>query len=766
MERRALVAALDRARVALPADDVNEILGAPGFDVSAWFLRYYRHEEKAQAELVMRMIHLAFDPSSTNDAGENILNLYFGHVNNSLKMTNPKNIPNTIASFDDELVNLVQGIYVALCTYNKGDITTDIETIIERGEYKEDLERGLEDEASRERGIRMRLSASGRGDRAGGRSAATSGSVQKEVLEEVRSNHVVEMMKKIVANRPKDSVSLVESVVRLKMHKTLLFLLLMFYESKPLEPLNKVQAKCTDLSKSFTINNKDPLHMIGSDLYNIAVENNNYLGLAALLVHGIPGVKTQNIVECVASGFDAIATILLINGILPSDAESRKYVVSRMIHTAITNGAIGTLGYLLSFDVITETLSRGIENTDEFKGRTFFHSACLNGNIETVLATLKYSQELGLCKTYPSMYKLLNSTDKNGYTPLHYACLVGSKKVTKFLLMCGADPNVTNTSLLIDGKQFNPRNTYSEDIHNVLFDLTPMDCALVKQSSPILIECGYNLKQSDKKEEKDRQECIQLLLASGASLKPKKTIIQKTWELVQDDNDVESAECEKKKKKKKPINIKKSFTRSPIGFTALKEEEQREYITFVNSERPFYQKRMKEGLEGTFLSAYIIKSNPIWVPDSAKEAEVCSVCKKGFNATRRRHHCRRCGNIVCSNCLGKGDKPEFESIGISQTGMIKCLKLCFTCSQSLSEDIMRNKQALKILRGKEENLEIIGRALDTDSYLKAVTISQLDPSSLDGHYIKLRENLVRISLLDILDNNYYKKVGDILRSLN
>ncbi|XP_045623476.1 RUN and FYVE domain-containing protein 2 isoform X2 [Procambarus clarkii] len=37
-----------------------------------------------------------------------------------------------------------------------------------------------------------------------------------------------------------------------------------------------------------------------------------------------------------------------------------------------------------------------------------------------------------------------------------------------------------------------------------------------------------------------------------------------------------------------------------------------------------------------------------WAPD--KEATNCRLCEKEFNISRRRHHCRHCGNIFCHNC--------------------------------------------------------------------------------------------------------------------
>ena len=37
-----------------------------------------------------------------------------------------------------------------------------------------------------------------------------------------------------------------------------------------------------------------------------------------------------------------------------------------------------------------------------------------------------------------------------------------------------------------------------------------------------------------------------------------------------------------------------------------------------------------------------------WAEDTS--AKTCSTCGKGFNLTRRRHHCRLCGGIMCDRC--------------------------------------------------------------------------------------------------------------------
>jgi len=42
------------------------------------------------------------------------------------------------------------------------------------------------------------------------------------------------------------------------------------------------------------------------------------------------------------------------------------------------------------------------------------------------------------------------------------------------------------------------------------------------------------------------------------------------------------------------------------------------------------------------------KSVVPWAPDS--DVNLCTACGKSFTITRRRHHCRLCGGIICNRC--------------------------------------------------------------------------------------------------------------------
>ncbi|CAH1785980.1 unnamed protein product [Owenia fusiformis] len=70
-----------------------------------------------------------------------------------------------------------------------------------------------------------------------------------------------------------------------------------------------------------------------------------------------------------------------------------------------------------------------------------------------------------------------------------------------------------------------------------------------------------------------------------------------------------------------------------------------------------------------------MEDSPVWVPD--KQATHCMHCKKSeFTVLNRRHHCRKCGMVACSNCTSKKWLfPQQSS---------KPLRICLTCYDQLA----------------------------------------------------------------------------------
>jgi hypothetical protein len=61
------------------------------------------------------------------------------------------------------------------------------------------------------------------------------------------------------------------------------------------------------------------------------------------------------------------------------------------------------------------------------------------------------------------------------------------------------------------------------------------------------------------------------------------------------------------------------------------------------------------GLQG-WLDDLRTASREPWVPDSDPAAASCACCAAPFDALQRRHHCRRCGRVVCGACSPQTQK--------------------------------------------------------------------------------------------------------------
>jgi hypothetical protein len=72
------------------------------------------------------------------------------------------------------------------------------------------------------------------------------------------------------------------------------------------------------------------------------------------------------------------------------------------------------------------------------------------------------------------------------------------------------------------------------------------------------------------------------------------------------------------------------------------------YVDLTNSPPPASQQLPQPSLaKPPFISAqqYVL---PRWQPDS--EVTECPICKRQFSVFFRRHHCRKCGRVVCNDC--------------------------------------------------------------------------------------------------------------------
>ena len=57
-----------------------------------------------------------------------------------------------------------------------------------------------------------------------------------------------------------------------------------------------------------------------------------------------------------------------------------------------------------------------------------------------------------------------------------------------------------------------------------------------------------------------------------------------------------------------------------------------------------FMNNLKEDLDETQISLYV----PRWIPDQV--IHHCSNCRSKFGIFKRKHHCRKCGEIFCKSC--------------------------------------------------------------------------------------------------------------------
>lgn len=70
-------------------------------------------------------------------------------------------------------------------------------------------------------------------------------------------------------------------------------------------------------------------------------------------------------------------------------------------------------------------------------------------------------------------------------------------------------------------------------------------------------------------------------------------------------------------------------------------------------------------------------SNNAWIPD--KLTSKCKGCNREFSMTRRKHHCRNCGEIFCHSC-----SEQITPLPNEQGQLGKPVRVCDRCWESIS----------------------------------------------------------------------------------
>lgn len=136
----------------------------------------------------------------------------------------------------------------------------------------------------------------------------------------------------------------------------------------------------------------------------------------------------------------------------------------------------------------------------------------------------------------------------------------------------------------------------------------------------------------------------------------------------------------------------------------------------------------------------VLVTAPLWIPDTV--ADGCSICKIGFNIFRRRHHCRKCGALVCGN-------DSKNSMILRHIHLTKAQRVCNICydtndNSTYSYDVSSNSsQRINFTHENENTIESnISKVNEVNEDLDITQLTLEDPNLSNTH---IDNNVVAIS---------------------
>jgi len=117
------------------------------------------------------------------------------------------------------------------------------------------------------------------------------------------------------------------------------------------------------------------------------------------------------------------------------------------------------------------------------------------------------------------------------------------------------------------------------------------------------------------------------------------------------------------------------------GFTvrASNVDERNEWLEAINSAIEENQNKKASFLTVdqlnplTRMEGELGDTAPVWIPD--QRVTMCQVCSNEFTLVNRRHHCRACGKVVCSQCSANKAPIKYRQY--------EAVKVCTSCFDAL-----------------------------------------------------------------------------------
>jgi len=128
-----------------------------------------------------------------------------------------------------------------------------------------------------------------------------------------------------------------------------------------------------------------------------------------------------------------------------------------------------------------------------------------------------------------------------------------------------------------------------------------------------------------------------------------------------------------------PYGIFLSAPRKSFTVYAENKAEKQNWLELLTSTIKKAQEQKSRNISGSGLNSSSneakIQESPYkfaagWVPDYVMRA--CPLCYTEFGFFLRRHHCRKCGTLVCDNC----SKQKIVVPEVSETELVRICDIC------------------------------------------------------------------------------------------
>lgn len=94
-----------------------------------------------------------------------------------------------------------------------------------------------------------------------------------------------------------------------------------------------------------------------------------------------------------------------------------------------------------------------------------------------------------------------------------------------------------------------------------------------------------------------------------------------------------------------------------------------------------------ENIAGAMVTRALSSANLLTKKEFVKDGNVCHICIKTFSLLRRKHHCRVCGDVVCSKCS--------EVKQLKQGGVAKEIRICEHCRNNSTNSVRSSDSDLR-----------------------------------------------------------------------